>query len=35
MIPSPYLFTLRGGKVLRQDGFDEKAQALEAVELRE
>jgi hypothetical protein len=30
-----YLFTVRGGKVLRQDGFDEKAQALEAVGLRE
>ena len=26
-----YLFTVRAGKLLRQDGFDEKAQALEAV----
>ena len=25
-----YLFTLRDGKLLRQDGFDDKAQALEA-----
>jgi len=25
-----YLFTLRGGRLLRQDGFDEKAEALEA-----
>jgi len=30
-----YLFTMRDGKLLRQDGFDEKAQALEAVGLRE
>jgi hypothetical protein len=30
-----YVFTLRDGKLLRQDGFDEKAQALEAVGLRE
>jgi hypothetical protein len=29
-----YLFTVRDGKLLRQDGFDEKAQALEAVGLR-
>jgi hypothetical protein len=26
-----YLFTLLDGKLLRQDGFDDKAQALEAV----
>ncbi|MFL5866410.1 MAG: nuclear transport factor 2 family protein [Thermoleophilaceae bacterium] len=30
-----YLFTVRDGKLLRQDGFDEKAQALEAVGLRD
>jgi ketosteroid isomerase-like protein len=30
-----YLFTLRDGKLLRQDGFDDKAQALEAAGLRE
>jgi len=25
-----YLFTVRGGRILRQDGFDDRAQALEA-----
>jgi ketosteroid isomerase-like protein len=30
-----YLFTVRDGKLLRQDGFDEKAQALAAMGLRE
>ncbi len=30
-----YLFTVRDGRLLRQDGYDEKAQALEAVGLRE
>src|SRR3954447_21597375 len=30
-----YLFTLRDGKLLRQDGFDDKAQALAAVGLSE
>jgi ketosteroid isomerase-like protein len=30
-----YLFTVRHGKLLRQDGFDDKAQALEAVGLWE
>jgi hypothetical protein len=30
-----YLFTIRDGKLLRQDGFDDKAQALEAVGLSE
>jgi ketosteroid isomerase-like protein len=28
-----YLFTLRDGKLIRQDGFDERAQALEAAGL--
>ena len=30
-----YLFTVSDGKLLRQDGFDDKAQALEAVGLSE
>jgi ketosteroid isomerase-like protein len=30
-----YLFTVRQGKLLRQDGFDDEAQALEALGLRE
>lgn len=30
-----YLFSVREGKILRQDGFDEKAQAIEAVGRRE
>jgi hypothetical protein len=30
-----YLFTVRDGKLLRQDGYDDKAQAFEAAGLTE